>query len=190
MAYLFKVENQRVIPVTETLLISPFKEIWERDTDSRKGTAILEFTYIEFVSSELKSNPYKGYETDKRKLKIKREIMPQGWEPDNLIQKAIERIEEFQKEASSNYSLYKDALIGKEKLQRFLREFNLDERTRTNALILKPGDVTKTLLEIDKVATSLNSLEKKVEEDLYETVRMRANKEISIFAKPEHMPNR
>lgn len=190
MAYLFKVENQRVTPVTETLLISPFKEIWERDTDSRKGTAILEFTYIEFISSELKTNPYKGYETDKRKLKVKREIMPPGWQPDDLIQQAIEKVEEFQKEASSNYSLYKDALVGKEKLQRFLREFNLDERTKTNALILKPGDVTKTLLEIDKVATSLNSLEKKVEEDLYETVRMRSNKEISIFAKPEHMPNR
>ena len=190
MAYLFKVENQRVTPVTETLLISPFKEIWERDADSRKGTAILEFTYIEFISSELKTNPYKGYETDKRKLKVKREIMPPGWQPDDLIQQAIEKVEEFQKEASSNYSLYKDALVGKEKLQRFLREFDLDERTKTNTLILKPGDVTKTLLEIDKVATSLNSLEKKVEEDLYETVRMRSNKEISIFAKPEHMPNR
>lgn len=116
--------------------------------------------------------------------------MPPGWQPDDLIQQAIEKVEEFQKEASSNYSLYKDALVGKEKLQRFLREFDLDERTKTNTLILKPGDVTKTLLEIDKVATSLNSLEKKVEEDLYETVRMRSNKEISIFAKPEHMPNR
>ena len=116
--------------------------------------------------------------------------MPPGWQPDDLIQQAIEKVEESQKEASSNYSLYKDALVGKEKLQRFLRECDLDERTKTNALILKPGDVTKTLLEIDKVATSLNSLEKKVEEDLYEAVRMRSNKEISIFAKPEHMPNR
>ena len=71
MAYLFKVENQRVTPVTETLLISPFKEIWERDTDSRKGTAILEFTYIEFISSELKTNPIKDMRQTKENLKLK-----------------------------------------------------------------------------------------------------------------------
>lgn len=187
MAYLFKVENQRVTPVTETLLISPFKEIWERDTDPRKSLAILEFTYIEFISSELKSNPYKGYEIDKRKLKVKREIMPQDWEPDPLISQGLEAVEIFQKEASPNYNLYQDALKGKEKLQKFLREFDANERTNSNALILKPGDVTKALLEIDKVATAMNSLQKKVEEELYETVRMRSNKEISIFAKPEHL---
>lgn len=190
MAYLFQVEGNRVVPNTETLLISPFKEIWERDTDSRKSTAVLEFTYIEFVSSELKSNPYKGYEPAKRKLKIKQEIMPPGWAPDHLISQGLSKVDEFQREASMNFTLYQDAVQAKEKLQNFLRTFDPNERTNSNALILKPGDVTKALLEIDKVATSMNSLQKKVEEDLYETLRSRADKEISIFAKPEHLPRR
>ena len=38
MAYLFKVEGKTVYPNDEVLLISPFKEIWERDKS--KGTGI------------------------------------------------------------------------------------------------------------------------------------------------------
>ena len=190
MAYLFHVEGQRVKPTPEVLMIHPFKEIWERDTSSRKELALLEFTYIEFMSSSLKTNPYKGYEEEKRDQILRRDIMPSGWKIDDLITKGIAVVDDFQKDASINYTLYKDALAAKEKLQLFLRTFNANERTNSNTLVLKPGDLTKALLEIDKVATSLSSLEKKVQEDLYETVRSRANKEISIFAKPELMTRR
>ena len=36
MAFLFVVENGVAKPNTETLLISPFKEIWERDNSDNK----------------------------------------------------------------------------------------------------------------------------------------------------------
>ena len=185
MAYLFIVQDNRVKPNTETLLISPFKEIWDRDSSIRKGTAILEFTYIEFMSSSLKSNPYKGYETVRRDQVLRDTIMEPGWQPDDLIRAAIDKVDEFQKDASSNYTLYLSAVRAKEKLQRFLDTCDLNERTRTNALILKPSDVSKALLDMDRVATALNLLQRKVEEDLYETTRQRANKEVSPFAKPE-----
>ena len=37
MAYLFEVQEKTVIPNTETLLLSPFKEIWERDKSKKKS---------------------------------------------------------------------------------------------------------------------------------------------------------
>lgn len=188
MAYLFSVEGNRVKPTTEVLLVPPFKQIWDRDQDPRKSTAILEFTYMEFMTSALKSNPYKGYETEKRKEVLKRDIFNgSDWTPDELILEGISKIEEFQKEGSANYTLYLDAVAAKEKLQTFLRTFSINDRTSSGNLVLKPKDITGSLLDIDKVATSLSGLEKKVEEDLYESVRTRANKEISIFAKPEHL---
>ena len=51
MSLLFTIESKIVKPYTETLLISPFREIWERDTNAGKFTAIDEFTYIEFMTS-------------------------------------------------------------------------------------------------------------------------------------------
>ena len=46
MAYLFKVEGKTVYPNDEVLLISPFKEIWERDKSKGKDVARQEFSYI------------------------------------------------------------------------------------------------------------------------------------------------
>ena len=52
MSYLFIVENNIAKPNTETLLIEPFKTIWERDKTEDKGQAIKEFTFIELMSSK------------------------------------------------------------------------------------------------------------------------------------------
>lgn len=58
MSHLFTVENNVAIPNTETLLISPFKEVWERDKSKDKGQAIKEFTFVELMSSKKKANPF------------------------------------------------------------------------------------------------------------------------------------
>lgn len=52
MSYLFIVENNIAKPNTETLLIEPFKTIWERDKTKDKEQAIKEFTFIELMSSK------------------------------------------------------------------------------------------------------------------------------------------
>ena len=59
MAYLFKIEGKAVFPNEETLLIEPFKSIWERDTSKNKEYALEDFAYIEFITSLLKTNPYR-----------------------------------------------------------------------------------------------------------------------------------
>ena len=71
MAFLFTVENAVAKPNVETLLISPFKEIWERDTSSDKSQAIKEFTFIELMTSKKKTNPYAGYADDIRFNKLR-----------------------------------------------------------------------------------------------------------------------
>lgn len=189
MAYLFITENKRAIPNTETLLIFPFKDIWERDTTPRKEKAIAELSYIEFMTSHLKSNPYKGYETEKRKEILKRDLKLLDWEPDSLVEKAQGVIHQFQTEASPSYTLYQDAVLAKETLQQFIRTVDLNITTNNGALVLKPKDLSSALLDVEKVASTLTSLKRRVEEELYEEVKTRANKEISIFAKPESLNN-
>ena len=60
MSHLFIVENNVAKPNTETLLISPFKEIWERDLTEDKEIVLKEFTFMDLVSSKRKTNPYAG----------------------------------------------------------------------------------------------------------------------------------
>ena len=91
MAFLFTVQEKSVFPNTETLLISPFKEIWARDKTQGKELAIEELTYIEFVTSLKKSNPYRQYPEKLKAQKVQEEIIRrEDWKPDDLIKKGID----------------------------------------------------------------------------------------------------
>lgn len=174
MALLFIIEGKIVKPHPETLLVPPFKQIWERDKSEGKEHALKDFTYIEFMSSRLKSNPYKGYTPDKRKLKIIEDcILDDKWKEDDLVKEGIRKCEEFQKKASSNYSLLMDTLKAKENLQQFFRFVDLKERNDKGAPVYKPKEITTAMYDVDKLATSLANLEKKVEEELYDSVKVK-----------------
>jgi len=186
MAYLFRVEDRVVKPNDEVLQVPPFNEIWERDKSPNKEIALQEFTFIEFMTSALKTNPYRGYSEDRKAEVIKRDIIRiEKWVPDILVLKGIEKVKEFQREGSESYSLYLSALVAKNKLQDFFNTFNMNKvNMKTGAPIYKPRDITAALQDLDKTIISLQSLEKKVEDDLFETAKIKGQKEVSIFADP------
>jgi len=186
MAYLFQINEKIVFPNEETLLISPFKEIWERDLSKDKNKAIQEFAYIEFMTSMKKSNPYRQYPENIKETIIKKAIIKEeDWTPDILIIKGMELVIKFQREASATYNYYMAAKMAAEKMQEFFREVDVNERNGKGLPVYKPRDITSALNDTEKVLANLKSLEKKVEEELYEESRIRGNKEISPFAEPE-----
>jgi hypothetical protein len=182
MAYLFTVENGIVKPNTETLLITPFNEIWERDTTKYKAQAIKEFTFIEFMSSKLKTNPYAGYAELNRLNKLKELYFDADWVMDPLIEQGLAYIVEFQKEASPTYTYYASVLLAAEKMKNFFIEFDINEKnTRTGLPVYKPGDITRALNDTDKVLQNINSMKDKVEQELFEQTKTRSNKQINPF---------
>lgn len=188
MALLFIIEGKVVKPYPETLLIPPFQDIWCRDDSKGKEIALKEFTYIEFMSSKFKSNPYKGYTPTERSKKIIEDcIMLEDWKPDAMVQAGIDKCEEFQTKASSNYSLLMDTLTAKENLQKLFRKIDLQERNDKGLPVYKPKELTSAMYDVDKLATSLYNLEKKVEEELYDAVKIKGQKEVSPFADPNFM---
>lgn len=184
MAFLFKVEGKLVTPNDETLLISPYKEIWKRDKSKKKLNALEEFAYIEFMGSMKKTNPYRQYPENKKHGVVKQEVITQNdWKPDHLVLEAIGKLKKFQKEASTTYSYYMAAKKAAEKMQDFFNNVDITERNmKTGNPIYKPGDITRALNDTEKVLANLKALEKKVEEELYEETRTKGGKEISPFA--------
>ena len=120
MAYLFEIQEKIAFPHPETVLIPPFKEIWERDTRKDKAYALEDFAYIEFMSSMRKSNPYRQYKDNRKHQAIVKDIITrEKWKPDELIYKAIAKIDKFQNEASTTYSYYIAAKKAVEKWKPF-----------------------------------------------------------------------
>lgn len=183
MAYLFIVENNVAKPNTEVLLLEPFKTIWERDESENKSQAIKEFTFIEFMTSKKKTNPYAGLPDEDRLIVLNKAIMKdEEYQFDSQIEIAMSKIIEMQKEYSPTYSYYEAAKIASEKMKSFFLEFDINERNERNGNpIYKPSDITRALNETDKVLQNLNSMKEKVEQELFDTTKTRGNKQINPF---------
>lgn len=181
MAFLFVVENNRAKPNIETLLISPFKDIWERDNSEDKLRAIKELTFIEFMSSKKKTNPYAGYDDDKRYEVLKKALFNESWEMDALIEQALVKIRIFQEEASPTYKYYMSASIAAAKMRDFFDTFDINERNDKGMPVYKPGEITRALNDTDKVLQNLNAMKDKVEQELFEQTRTKGNKSINPF---------
>lgn len=189
MAFLFQISDKVVYPNAETLMISPFKDIWERDKSKGKQNALQEFAYIEFMSSMKKSNPYRQYpESKKEQVVINAVITQINWKPDNMVKKAIKKLKEFQKEASTTYSYYIAAKTAAEKMQNFFLTVDITAiNPKSFNPIYKPRDITSALNDTEKVLSNLKALEKKVEEELFEETKNRSDKKISPFADPNSL---
>lgn len=182
MTFLFVLENNIAKPNVETLLISPFKEIWERDTSSNKKDAIREFTFIELMSSKLTSNPYAGYDEETRMAILFTKYFPKGGTLDPLIEQGLAKVVEFQTQGSLIYSYYMDARSAAEKLKAFFRSFSLDTKNeRTGNPLYKPREITQALIDTEKTIQTLSSLEKRVAKDLLQNIKTKGNKEINPF---------
>lgn len=182
MAYLFVTENGIAKPNTETLLISPFKDIWERDITTTKEVAIKELTFIEFMTSKKKTNPYAGYDEDIRFERLKREFFSEDWRMDAHIEQAMSKIIEFQVEASPTYTYYQAAIKAAEKMKSFFNNFDINERNERNGNpIYKPADITRAIKDTNGVLQDLNKMKDNVEQELFEQTKTRNNKTINPF---------
>jgi hypothetical protein len=190
MAFLFEITENVAYPNAETLLVQPFKEIWERDASKNKTYALEEFAYMEFMTSMKKSNPYRQYD-ELRKERVVREavITQENWNPDGFIEDGMNAIRKFQTDASTTYSYYLAAKMAAEGMKDFFMTPGLLLQTNPKSLnpIYKPRDITSALNDTEKVLSNLKALEKKVEEELYEETKNRADKQISPFADPNSL---
>jgi len=189
MSFLFSVENKIVKPSVEALLIHPFKEIWERDTNPGKINAIQEFTYIEFMCSVKKTNVYRGYPLAERHDHLSKDIFGVGYyTPDALVQAGMSLLDRFQKESSSTYAYYQSARAAADKLKEFFENFDMNEKNEKSGLpVYKPKDITTALIDTEKVLQNLLSIEQKVNDEIFETIKIKGNKKVSLFADPDSL---
>ena len=186
MSLLFKVEKKHVIPHTETLMISPFKEIWERDSTEHKEFATEELSYIEFMSSVMKSNPFSGYSEDMREEKIIQEVITQdNWEPDELVRQGIRKLQELQRDCSPTYNYFISAKAAAEKMQDFFNTFDMNDLNPKGFPLYKPKEITSALNDTSKVLQNLDELITKVDNEVFETTKNKGQKIVSPFANPE-----
>jgi len=110
MSFLFEINGRQVWPRAETLLVSPFREIWERDKSKDKEDALGELAFIEFCTSAKRSNPFGQYPDSVREEVVAGEVVRrEGWRPDGLVREGMEKVRRMQEEGSDAYRYYLSA---------------------------------------------------------------------------------
>ena len=56
--------------------------------------------------------------------------------------------------------------------------------------VYKPKELSLAMMDVDKLTASLAALKKKVEEELFDEVKIKGQKEVSPFADPNSLFNR
>lgn len=184
---LFRVEGTLVVPTEHALLIPPYSDIWEQDDSPKKESAKRAFAYIELNCSYKKSNPFKGYADEVRKEKVGRAVYREDYDAfveTPLIIEGMELYELLRVEASPTLQYYLSAKSGAEKMMVWLDTFDMEEKNaRTGLPLYKPREITSALKDTYDVMKTLNALEEKVNEQLFESVRTKGGKEINYFEK-------
>lgn len=183
---LFKIEGGVVKPTEHALIISPYKDLWDRDPDPAKTQAIKEFTFIELNCSYKKSNPFKGYPDGKREEAILKNIFKEEEVTidieEELMVEGVNLYKRLREEASPVIQYYLSSKKGAEKMIQWLEDFDMSEVNPRNGMPLyKPREITSALKDSYDVMKTLNALEEKVYEEIFESVKTRGNKEINPF---------
>ena len=179
---LFEIQNSVAIPSTHALLLEPFKSVWDRDHSTHKSIAIKEFTYIEFMCSYKKSNPFNGYIPEMRKVKVGEIVMSNAdYEPDEYIKSAMALYEKLQKEASPSMVFVESCEQAVHKLQEFLQNVDFDERTNAGSAVYKPADVARAIKEAPELLNSIQKMKDKVQQELFDSVKTRGQRTVNHF---------
>lgn len=189
MSYLFEIRGNSVVPDAGLLLVEPFSKIWGRDKSKDKGLALKELAYIEFMSSMQKSNPFSGYPEISRSGIIKSSLFGDypDWAEDDLVRDGIRFVKGVQSDGSPTYSYYIAARHSAENMKEFFMTVDLSERNDKGLPVYKPKEITSALIDTEKVIQNLDALQRKVEEEMYESTRVKSGKSISPFATPDSL---
>jgi hypothetical protein len=183
---IFIVHENLVVPTPEILTIKPFKDIWDSDTTKKKDIAISKFSYIEFMCSYKKNNPFIGYSNlEERSNKIL-EVLPvsDGVLDDDNVLLAIEWYNDTQTKASPAIRFYNASVHAADKMKDFLNTIDLTTTTpRTGAPLYKLADITRGLKDVADVVKTLNSLKAKVYLEIFEDSKGKSGREINYFEK-------
>ena len=170
---LFKCEGFRIVISEEAFALKPFRKIWERDKSDSKDKAIAELGYIYFFCDPRSDYQYL-VDPEERKQAIKEgEGLKDQWEPDKVVQEAMDFYEGFKPAAAL---LLEDVRYMLYKYRAKLRSLDLEGME-----VKDLKDVGALIKQIPSLVKEVDDAEKTLAAEMKETGRMRGQGEKTIF---------
>lgn len=167
---LFKYESYKITISEEALLLKPFKKIWDRDKSKSKEKALSELGFIYFFCDARSDYQY-IVDEELRKEQIKEgEGMPKEWQPDKLVEEAMEFYNKFK---PTSALLLEDTRFAIDKLRKLLREIDLGQTDSNGKPIYTLNTITATIKQVPSLVKDLDEAERSIAKELAQNDKVR-----------------
>lgn len=198
MLDIFEFKDAKLGLTIDVLAHPILRRIYDRDEDRHKGEALMQYTYLNYMCSFKKSNPFNGYPNlEERRIKIIASIYKEKtkeeklellvfYTDDVLINLCIEVLNKIYETCSPSLRVYKAAIQGAHKVSEFMNTVSLSEKTNSGSAVYKPSDVIASIKESKAMVIALNDLKNAVDSELVEASKTVKNRGINYFEMVEH----
>ena len=178
MIKLFKYEGFTVVVEPEALLLTPFKEIWDRDKSEDKHIALQELGFLYFMGDPRSDYQYIIDEKERIKEIKKGQGMPAKWKPDKVVTKALNFYKSFQ---PASAGLLEDTRVAIDKLRLLLRNIDLSEKDDKGKPMYTLNTITATIKQIPGLVKDLDEAERTLSKDIINEGKVRGSQVKALY---------
>lgn len=176
---LIEISNYELKIADEALLIRPIRRLWNQDRSQRKESFYQQMSYLYFMVSPQSTYSYLLDMEERSKAIIEQEGLPADFQPSRFLVEAMQVYR--QHTITVSQKLLNDALIGANKVGKFLRDVDLTEEDDKGKPKYQVSTITAALKNIEGIVSTIQTLQKKVEQELEEQGgKARGTQELTI----------
>ena len=175
---LITVENYELSVAPEALLIKPIRRLWNQDRSERKEKFYQQMSFLYFYCDPRSTYSYMIDDAERAQAIIEQEGLPSDFKPSQLLEEAMEIYRKHTVTVSQK--LLESSLIGANKVSDFLRDVDLTEEDDKGRPKYQVSTITAALKNIEGIVQSIQTLQKKVEQELVDNGKARGTQELTV----------
>ena len=164
----------------EALLIKPIRKLFHQDRSASKEQFYKQMSYLYFMVDPRSTYSYILNEEDRAKAIIEQEGLDADFKPSALLQEAMEIYRKHT--VTPSQELLNAALIAAHTVSDFLKRpdilTDVDDKGKPKYQI---SSITAALKNVEGIVSSLQNLQKKVENEITEQSKTRGSQELTIL---------
>jgi len=161
---LIKYEDYQIKLADEAFLVRPIRRLFHQDRSERKENFWRQIAFMYFMVSPASSYSYIIDMEERAAEVIKQEGLPEDFRPSELLREAMEIYRKLT--ITPSQELLQSSIIGAKKVGDFLRTVDLTEEDDKGKPKYQVSSITSALKDVEKIVSSLQTLQKKVEQEL------------------------
>ena len=177
---LITIEAYQLKVADEALLIKPIRKLFHQDRSASKEQFYRQMSYLYFMVDPRSTYSYILNEEDRAKAIIEQEGLDADFKPSALLQEAMEIYRKHT--ITPSQELLNAALIAAHTVSDFLKRpdilTDVDDKGKPKYQI---SSITAALKNVEGIVSSLQNLQKKVENEITEQSKTRGSQELTIL---------